>query len=65
MISIKNKHGLWYSGDQTYDGTPVFLVSDEYRNKYASPKNARLDIARLKEKGIKHLVAVTIMHKED
>ena len=60
MISIKNKHGLWYSGDQTYDKTPIFLVSNEYRNVYGSLDEANKVINRLKKKGVKSLTAVNI-----
>jgi hypothetical protein len=60
MIAIKNKHGLWYSGDQTYGNTPVFLVSADYRNIYHSMEEANAVITRLKKKGMKSLKAVTV-----
>lgn len=60
MIAIKNKHGLWYSGDQTYGNVPVFLVSDEFRNIYGSVSEANAAIARLEKKGERQLKAVTV-----
>lgn len=60
MLAIKNKHGLWYSGDQTYDKTPVFLVSPEYRNTYRSIEEVDTAIDRLKKKGMKNLKSVTV-----
>jgi hypothetical protein len=67
MIAIKNKHGLWYSGVQTYGNTPVFLVSGEFRITYDSYTKAIRVIGELEKKGIKDLKAVTVYptHKQE
>jgi hypothetical protein len=60
MIAIRNKHGLWYSGDQTYDNTPIFLAYPDYRHIYHSQEEANAVICRLEKKGIMNLQAIGV-----